>query len=160
MQERHRNKASPFLGSLTDFIEDPIFGISKLIRFHCLWANARKDVPDLHIWRYEDARLNPSDVLAQLLRFLGEDVKHDALDEAVTYASFDNLSTTERSGKRDIVYKSSGLYVFGSEHSENPNAMHVRKGQVGGYKDELAPEITERLEARVRAEMPAMFGYC
>lgn len=158
MQERFRNKVTPFSGSLLDFIEHPVFGIGKLIRFYRLWADARKDVPDLHVWRYEVARLRPADSLAEVLRFLGEEVKADALGEAVDFASFENLSTMERSGKRDIVYKSSGLFVFGSEADGNPNAMHVRKGVVGGYRDELTPEDAARFEARVRSEMPPLFG--
>lgn len=159
MQERFRNNVSPYAGDLNTFIEDPIFGLSKLIKFYCLWANADHDVADMHIWRYEDAHSSPAKALLNLLQFLGEDVNSDALDEAVAYASFNNLSAIERSGNRNIVYKSSGLYVFGSDSSVNPNAMHVRKGQVYGYKYELPTEIIERHEARVRAEMPAIFGY-
>lgn len=159
MQERFRNKTTPFAGSLQEFIEHPVFGIGKLIKFYRLWADAFNDVPDLHIWRYEDARRKPVDSFVELLTFLGEVVRAHAIDEAVDYASFENLSAIERSGKRDIVYKSSGLYVFGSEVGGDSNAMHVRKGKVGGYKEELSPEMAAQLEARVRSEMPEFFGY-
>lgn len=159
MQERFRNEVAPFSGSLVDFIEHPVFGIDKLVKFYRLWAAAHDVVAAMYIWRYEDARSEPVVYFKKLLQFLGEPIQVDALGESVEFASFENLSAMERTGKTDIVYKSSGLYVFGSVADGNPNAMHVRKGQVGGYRDELPSEDAARFEARVRSGMPSLFGY-
>jgi hypothetical protein len=159
MQERYRNKSTPFSGTLLDFIEHPVYGLEKFFKYYKLWANSDELIPNLHLWRYEDAKENPVETLEKLLGFLGEQINIDAVTEAVNFASFDNLKAMEQSGNRDIVYKSSGLFVFGSEPNADPNALHVRKGVVGGYKDELAPEDAARFEAQIRSEMPLIYGY-
>jgi len=159
MQERYRNEQSPFTSSLEEFIEHPVFGLEKLLKFYHIWLEGKDNVADFHLWRYEDARQNPLGTFKRLLEFLGEELDSTALHDAVEFASFENLKALEASNRRDIVFKSSGLYVFGSTPAENPNAFHIRKGEVAGYKNELAPDVVAKLEQRVKAEMPAFFGY-
>ncbi len=159
MQERYRNAQAPFAGSLVEFIEHPVFGLEKLLRFYQIWLEGKEKVAGFAFWRYEDARLDPAGSFQRFLEFLGEDIDQSALNEAVEFASFENLKALETSGRKDIVYKSSGLYVFGSTSNGNPNALHVRKGKVAGYRDELPPDLVAELEQRVKAEMPALFGY-
>jgi len=159
MQERYMVKGTSFSGSLTDFIEDPVFGLNKFLNFYRFWTQAEGIVSSIHFWRYEDARSGPAQSLEKLLRCLGEDIDATAIARAVDFASFDNLKAMEQSGQQDIVYKSSGLFVFGSAPKDDPNSMHVRKGVVGGYKDELAPEDAARFEAQIRSEMPLIYGY-
>lgn len=159
MQERYRNEQTPFTGSLEEFIEHPVFGLEKLLKFYHLWLEGKDEVADFYLWRYEDARLEPLRYFKLLLEFLRVEVEPAVLNEAIDFASFENLKALEASGRNDIVYKSSGLYVFGSTPTDNPNALHIRKGQIAGYKDELAPDVVVELEQRVKTEMPAFFGY-
>jgi hypothetical protein len=159
MQERYRNAQDPFTGSLVEFIEHPVLGLEKLLKFYQVWQEGAEKVAGFSFWRYEDARLDPAGCFGRFLEFLGEEVDPSALDDAVEFASFENLKALETSGQKDIVYKSSGLYVFGSTSNDNPNALHVRKGKIAGYRDELPPALVAELEQRVKAEMPALFGY-
>lgn len=159
MHERYRNERAPFTGSLEEFIEHPVFGLEKLLKFYRIWLEGKNDVADFYLWRYEDARQDPLGSFERLLGFLGEEVDPTALHDAVEFASFENLKALEASGRKDIVFKSSGFYVFGSNPTDNPNARHIRKGQIAGYKNELAPNVVAELEQRVNAEMPAFFGY-
>lgn len=158
MHAKHKVPESPYPGDLADFLADPIQGLDKFLRFHELWANHHHAVDAFLLWRYEDLCNAPDAQLIRLLAFLDEEVDDSAVSEAVKFASFENLKAMESAGER-LVYQSSGFNAFGDGPKNDPNAFHVRKGKVGGYRDELAPELTGRLEERIRNEMPAFFGY-
>lgn len=158
MHAKYKVPDAPYPGNLIDFIFDPVQGIEKLIRFHGLWATYHDDVREFFLWRYEDVRQDPAGQLKRLLAFLGEAVDDEAIQDAIKFASFENLKAMESSGKR-LVYKSSGFNAFGDGPRDDPNAFHVRKGEIAGYKNELSPEHIVELEQRVKAEMPAFFGY-
>lgn len=157
-QETTRNPTNPYRGTLVELIEDPVFGLDKLLLFYRLWANHRDDVSDFLLWRYEDARTAPAKALGETLAFLGEPVDEARIADAADYASFDNMRSMELSG-RQPVYRSSGLAIFATGDASNPDALHVRKGKVGGWRDELPPSAAARFEARVRSEMPDLYGY-
>jgi hypothetical protein len=158
MHEKFQNVPSPYPGSLVDFADDPVFGLEKALRFYRLWADGQASVRQLFLWRYEDATADPVAVLARLLEFLGESIALDLVVKAVAYGSFDNMKAIEASGTLPV-FKSSGFRIFATGNPSNPNAFHVRKGAVGGYRHELPPLVLDRLERRVAREMPALFGY-
>ena len=158
MQQRHRTQHAPFTGSIADFVADPVFGIEKLLRFHQLWARGAAATAGFHLWRYEDALANPRASFEAVLRFLGEPVDEAAVTHAVERSSFENVRALETSGKQPV-YKSSNLAIFATGDPSNPNALHTRKGRAGGYRDELPRDLSEALERRISAEMPAMFQY-
>lgn len=158
MHAKYKVPGAPYPGNLIDFILDPVQGIEKLTRFHELWATYHDDVFEFFLWRYEDVREYPTEQLKRLLAFLGEAVDDVAIRDAVEFASFENLKAMESSGKK-IIYKSSGFNAFGDGPRDDPNAFHIRKGEIAGYKNELSPEHIAEFEQRVKAEMPAFFGY-
>lgn len=158
MHAKYKVPDAPYPGNLIDFILDPVQGFDKFIRFHELWATHHGDVGEFFLWRYEDVRRDPAGQLKRLLAFLGEAVDEAAIRDAIEFASFENLKAMESSGEK-LVYKSSGFNAFGDGPRDDPNAFHIRKGEVGGYKNELAPEVVSELEPRVKAEMPVFFGY-
>lgn len=157
MHERFQ-RGCHYDGSLVDMINDSIFGIDKLIRFHQLWAENYKRITSIMVVRYEDTRADPCKIFKDIVYFLGEPVNADFIRRAVEFASFENLKALEASGNVPK-YKSSQLNIFGTGDKENPNAFHVRKGKVGGWRDELEPDIAHALEQRVRDEFPSQFGY-
>jgi hypothetical protein len=157
MQERFRNPQSPFEGSIADFIDHPVFGIEKLIRFHRLWDEARHDAKVL-LWRYEDALADALREVARVLAFLGEPVDHAMAARAVEKASFENLRALEVSGRQPR-YQSSNLPIFATGDPANQNALHNRRGVAGGYRDEIPAALIPGLEDRIAREMPAWFGY-
>lgn len=159
MQERYRNKSTPFTGTLEEFLEHPVFGLEKLLKFYQIWFEGKEHVAGFYLWRYESAKASPESSFLQVLEFLGEDIDTESLQAAVQYASFDNLKNLEASKSDALVYKSSGLSIFGSEPTENNDARHVRKGEVGGYKREISQELADRLEKRIQLELPEYFGY-
>ncbi len=158
MQQRHRTASASFTGSLVEFVEHPVFGLDKLFHFHRLWAEHRSVAGAFHLWRYEDALQHPVDAFESVLRFLDEPIDRTAVTRAVDDSSFDNLRKLELSDHQPV-YKSSQFKIFATGDRTNPNALHIRRGRAGGYREELPAEIYEPLERRVKAQMPQLFSY-
>lgn len=157
MHSRHK-VSPPYEGTVVEFFSDAVHGLDKLLRFYQLWADHRGEAGDFVLVRYEDTHADPVAQLRRLVNFVGERVDETAINEATAYASFDNLKKLETAGAR-FVYKSSGFNAFGDGARDDPNAYHVRKGQVAGYRYEIPAEVVDALEARVRDEMPQIYGY-
>lgn len=157
MQDRFR-RGGGGPEDLAEFVVDPIFGLDKYLRFYQLWDSAFDTLRHVCLWRYEDARRAPRESLIALLNYLGEPVVDVHLDAAVAAADFNSMQALERSGTPPV-YKSSGFSIFATGDAANPDALHVRKGKVGGYRDELPAALVATLEARVAREMPTRFGY-
>jgi hypothetical protein len=97
-------------------------------------------------------------VLTRLLGFAGVPVDETIVAHAVERSSFQSMRRLELSGSAPR-YRSSGAGVFATGDVREPNALHVRKGTVGGYRDELDPGAAAALEQRIGAEMPPWYGY-
>ncbi|WP_170267158.1 sulfotransferase domain-containing protein [Youhaiella tibetensis] len=157
MHWKHRSTPQ-YSGTLRDFVSDPVFGLDKLLRFYQLWADHHTAVGSFLCARYEDTHRDTTGQLSRLVAFLEERVDENAIRDAVSFSSFENLKGLEASGTR-LVYKSSGFHAFGDGDRSNPDAFHIRNGKVAGYRTELPPEIIADLEERVQAEMPQIYGY-
>jgi hypothetical protein len=80
---------------------------------------------------YEALHADPVFEFRRLLRFLGEPVDDAALRQAVDAASFDAMQRSEAQTQvPNIAYDYS-----------NHDARRVRKGVVGGYRDEMPIEL-------------------
>jgi hypothetical protein len=157
MQERYRDPSTAFDGSIADFLEHPVFGLDKVIRFHQVWDEGRRHAT-VHLWRYEDAIADAAKQFERVLSFLGEPVEQRSVAAAVKAASFENLRALEVSGQQPR-YKSSDLPIFAVGDPSNENALHNRRGLAGGYRDEIPAALIPALEERIARDMPAWFGY-
>lgn len=150
------NRSPPlFTGSLSAFVDDPVFGLDKLIRFHQLWA-PRVAEGRVHLLRYEELHRDTHGRAAALLEFLGLPVVATALNRAIAATTFSALRALE-AAQPDLRYRS-GAAVF-SPRSGAGESPHIRRGVIGSYRDEMDPGVAARLEARVAIELPAAFGY-
>lgn len=147
-----------FRGDLEDFLESDVFGIEKLLRFYNIWEEHYDSVDSFFLLRYEDMQAAPCDVLRRLLSFLKIDLNDQYIQEAVDFASFDNMKQLERDDE-SLSYKATGDHVFGSGNTKNPNARHVRKGKVGGYRS--FPEFHDfgRYEELIKENLGTTYGY-
>lgn len=158
MHAKFKVPLNPYSGTLIEFVLDPIHGLDKHLKFHQLWAAHYHDTKGFLLWRYEDVCADPAGKLEELLGFIGEKINPASITEAVEFASFNNMKAMELSGQK-LIYQSSGFNAFGDGPRDDPNSFHVRKGEVGGYKNELSPEFVIQLEQRIKTEMPEFFGY-
>jgi len=157
MQAVHRT-AIPYRGTLPEFVADPVHGLDVLLKFYQLWAAHRSKPRGLWLWRYEDVRRSPVDHLKSLIEFLGARLESSAIADAIEYSSLDSMRAMERSTDTPV-YRSSGLPIFATGDVNNPDAHHVRKGEIGGYKQYFDEETRSRLEKRISHEMPRWYGY-
>jgi len=141
---------------LLEFIESPIYGIAKFCKFYSLWSSAIESGKATLV-RYEDLK---TDARITMMRTLGRallPINTVALDDAIAFASFDNMKKLE-SGDAPS-YQSSGFRVFATGDKNNPDAFHVRRGVVGGYRNYLSAEQIAKLESFIKDRLASAYGY-
>ena len=129
-------------------------GLPKVIEFMNLWAKEAPRIREFMIVRYEDLRAAPQATLGRLLEFLGTPASAAQVEGAVEFASYENMKRMEQ---QRVFWLSGGRLV--PKDRSNPDSYKVRRGKVGGYRDELTPAQIERLEAKMAASLPAFYGY-
>jgi len=134
-----------------EFAMHPELGLPNLIDYHDFWYRTLAPLPNARIVRYEDLRADPAGELARLAEFLGERFDAVEIDDAVEFASFENLGRLEREG----FFENRGL----SPRRGGPDAAKVRRGAVGGYREVFTPEQVEAMEALVRERLVPELGY-
>jgi aryl sulfotransferase len=90
--------------------------------------------------RYEDLRRQPEAVFADVLRFCGQPVDEERIRQAVAFSDFDELQRQE---------KAEGF----RERSQRASAPFFRRGEVGSWRQELSPDLAQRL---IAAHAPTM----
>lgn len=147
-QQQRFRVAPPFTGDFVEFLQHPVYGLDKCLRFHQLWHAecARSDA--VHVLRYETMRQAPLETATEVLRFLAIPIDERLLELAVGDASFERMRELEAAGQGPR-YRSSGLSIFATGDRGQPDAYHVRRGKVGGYRDYLDSAASARCEMRV-----------
>lgn len=97
------------------------------------------------VYRYEDFLADPNETFGSALAFAGLEVSKDELMHAVESTRFEKLQSRERE---------SGF----NERSPGTNVPFFRKGQAGGWRDELSAGQVVRIERNCGALMEE-FGY-
>jgi hypothetical protein len=116
------------------------------------WSQALKEHPCALLLRYEDLRSGPQRELKRIADFLGEKFTESQYDEAVEFASFENLREKERQN------------FFGNRRLQprdinNPETFKVRRGKVGGYRDYFTTEQIGWIDEQVAVNLNPDFGY-
>lgn len=98
----------------------------------------------VHVVRYEDLRSDTVGTFAGMLAAIGFDVDLARVEQAVEFSAFDRLQKQEQ----DVGFR------------ERPTRAErfFRKGQVGGWHEELDPELVQRLCSTHESVM-RRFGY-
>jgi len=102
------------------------------------------DIP-VHLIRYEDMNADTAGTLGRALAFAGRAAADEAIRRAVAFADFAELRLQEQDkGFRETPARPGGLFF--------------RRGEVGGWRDELSAEQVARIEA-AHAPMMRRLGY-
>jgi len=99
-------------------------------------------IPFIALWRSQKGYIK---YFQQLLTFWNIPLHKDYLEQAIHYASFDNMRKTWVDNLRThkLVLFQFRLPIFATGDIQKTNeAFHVRKGEIGGYKDYLSPDDT------------------
>ena len=104
----------------------------------------QSDVP-LHLVRYEDMKADTVGTFRRALDFAGRPTSDEDIRRAVGYADFAELRRQE---------EDKGF----NETPRRPGGLFFRRGEVGAWRDELAPEQARLIEA-AHAPMMRRLGY-
>jgi Sulfotransferase domain len=154
--QRRKRGAADYEAGLPEFLADAPTGLEKYMRFYSLWDAAFVDV-DARLVRYEDLKADAAAELRALLEFLDIEPDDGLVGDAVERSSFASMRQLEESGATPRY--GSGLEVFATGDRSDPEAYHVRRGVVGGYRDYLAPDEALVYERHISEEMPPRYGY-
>lgn len=145
--ERSKKTSIP----MAEFVRHPRWGIDGLVRVLNRWRVRFADHPRCHWLRYEDLKLDAAGELVRLFAAIEVPVGPEVIREAVEFARFDRMQAAEATGEHGDMRLRPG-------DPARPGSFKVRRGQVGGYRDELDPASIAWLDAAVARLDPA-YGY-
>lgn len=137
---------------LWEFVRHSDIGVPLLIDLLNTWERRVAQLETAIIVRYEDMRADPVPELKRITELMDEAFSEDELTAATEWASFDRLQRMEADGH----FRRGGLRLIdpGDEASRK-----VRRGKVGGYRDDFSPEQVAELDALVATRLSPAFGY-
>ena len=136
-----------------DFVRHSDIGLPSLIEYQNTWVRNVAELEHGMVARYEQLRAEPVPTLHSITRLMGEDFSEEEVRAAVEWGSFDNLQKLETSG----TFNQGGMKLV---NANDPSTFKVRRGKVGGYRDDFNPEQVAELEALVRENILPELGYC
>jgi hypothetical protein len=99
----------------------------------------------LHLIRYEDLRREPEKIFGEVAHFCNLPFDAARIQKAIAFSSFGELQKQEKEkGFRERLPKTSGAFF--------------RQGRVGGWRDELTPDLVKQL-IDAQGETMKRFGY-
>ena len=124
---------------LKSFIKNPYYGIEKIITFNKLWMNFAYQ-ETFHIFSYERVHSNAEKELTKLIDYLNVNtIKLESIQEAIEFASFDNLQKLEKQGSLAQRYGKR----FQPTDPNKTESYKARRGVIRGYFDYLDQEDIE-----------------
>ncbi|MEZ7943713.1 MAG: sulfotransferase domain-containing protein [Halioglobus sp.] len=136
-----------------DFVRHSDIGLPSLIEYQNTWARNVRQLEHGMLARYEDLRAQPVPTLHRITQLMGEDFSVDEISAAVEWGSFDNLQKLETSG----TFSQGGMKLV---NASDPSTFKVRRGKVGGYREDFDVAQVAELEALVRDNILPELGYC
>ena len=140
---------------LHGFITSEQSGIPKIIEFMNAWARDLERFPNLLMVRYEDLRADTKGELAKVLAFLGQQPTAEELDDAVEFASVDNMRRMEQ----ENASKATAHRSLKPGDVSDPSSYKVRRAKVGGWRDYVTEEQSDAIDAMVKEKLSPVFGY-
>jgi hypothetical protein len=137
--------------SLEEFVRHPRWGIAGLVLVLNRWRERFAGAPHCHWLSYEGLHRDPQGELLRLLASLGAEPPVAVVAQAVEAARFDRMKAAEAAGE-------SGDKRLRPGDPARPDSFKVRRGRVGGYRDDLSPESIAYVDAAV-ARLDPFFGY-
>jgi len=136
-----------------DFVRYSDIGLPSLIEYQNTWARNVQELEHGLLVKYEELRTEPVPTLLRITRLMGEEFSEEEVRAAVEWGSFDNLQKLETSG----TFSQGGMKLV---NANDPSTFKVRRGKVGGYRDDFDPQQVAELEALVRDNILPELGYC
>src|SRR5690606_21250923 len=130
----------------------PRLGVPRIIELLNRWRREAAARPGAVLLRYEDVRADPAAGLRVLADFFGCPASDAEIAAAVEFARFENMRARERAGRF------AGADLRPTDVADE-QSFKTRRGVVGGYRDELPPDVVAALDALVAEHLAPAFGY-
>ena len=140
---------------LHGFITSEQSGIPKIIEFMNAWAQELGSMPNLLVVKYEDLRADTKGQLRRMLEFFGQKPDDVELEDAVTFASVDNMRRMELENAK----KATANRSLKPGDANDPSSFKVRRAKVGGWRDYVTEEQSDAIDAMVKEQLDPVFGY-
>jgi hypothetical protein len=137
---------------LWEFVTHPEIGLPAIIEYYNFWHRNAEQLKNAFVVRYEDLRMHTADTLEQLGGFLGESFSDAAIEDALRFGSVENLRALERAN----YFRNRALRL---RDAEDPRTLKVRRARVGGYREDLTPEQSARMQEWVQTRLHPGLGY-
>jgi hypothetical protein len=141
---------------LHGFITSEQSGIPKIIDFMNAWAGEIGRMPNLLVVKYEDLRADTKGELRRVLEFFGAAPTEEELDDAVSFASVENMRRMEL----ENASKAGAHRSLKPADANDPSSFKVRRAKVGGWRDYVTEEQSDAIDAMVKEKLDPVFGYC
>lgn len=138
--------------NLYDFVIHEELGIPRIIAYMNRWHREMSVYPESLLVKYEELKVNAEEVLGRVMRFIGPEFDQRELAKAVEFASFESLARKE----------AQGFFATGRlkpKEEADRNTYKVRRGKVGGYREDFTPEQIAAMDELVRTRLVADYGY-
>jgi hypothetical protein len=129
-----------------DFVMHPELGLPGIIRYLNRSYGIVSALEHGMTSNYESLRTKPKEELARIMEFFELPFTPAEIEQAVDYASFDNLRKLETSGH----FQRGGLRV---KVPGDPGAVKVRRGKIHGYRDDFEPDQVRQMDELVAREL-------
>lgn len=136
-----------------DFVRHSDIGLPFLIEYQNTWARNIQQLQHGLLVKYEQLRNEPVPTLLKITRLMGEEFSEQEIQQAVEWGSFDNLQKLETSG----TFSQGGMKLV---NANDPSTFKVRRGKVGGYREDFEAAQVAELEALVRENICPELAYC
>lgn len=150
--DKSRNSYMSYDGQIDNFVMEQTGSFNTLLNYYSIWHQNR-DVPlEYMMLRYEDLYNDPQKWLRLTLNFLGLYVSDEAIEDAISYASFTNMRKMEE----QQLFKSD---VLQPADSSNPNTYKTREKKRGGFAKHLKEETIAYMDCKIANNLPEVYGY-
>lgn len=127
-----------YQGTITEFLHDPYFGVTNLIRFQAMWRRLSGELPVLVI-RYEEMAQDYAAALQRVSEHLELGLTAPDCAEIARSTTFEAMQKVEQTQSFNQPWLQPRL-----------GAPKVRSGRVGGYVDALSAEDIAFIDAEMQ----------
>jgi len=141
-----------YQGSLSAFMRDDLVGISKVIAFMNIWLENSHVPESFHLLTYEQLHTDPILSFRKFLKFMDIPVVPEFVQAVVKESSFEKMKKMELNGSFKEPWMSPGS-------KDTNRSVKIRKGKVGGFRQELSIKDIEFLNDVIRSELSSKLPY-
>jgi hypothetical protein len=149
--ERSRRERA-YSGTLPEFLHESRGSLDTILAYYNVWARERTRPRGFCLVRYEDLKADAAGELRRILRFTGLALVNEHVEDAVRFASFENMRAMEMG---DVL----GSGRLRARDPKDAESFKTRKAKVGGFVDYLKPEEIAWMEQKIRETLDPLYGY-